>query len=66
MPVTQRARRGSGNHRSGANIYPASADDERTEDPETGEPFEGNELGWIDPRALDAEGNLLSPREMAQ
>jgi hypothetical protein len=36
-------------------IYPASADGERTEDPETGEPFEGNDLGWIDPRALDGE-----------
>jgi hypothetical protein len=46
-------------------IYPASADGERTEDPETGEPFEGNDLGWIDPRALDADGNLLSPREIA-
>jgi hypothetical protein len=47
-------------------IYPSSSDGERTEDPETGEPFEGNDIGWIDPRALDEEGNLLSPREMAQ
>jgi hypothetical protein len=44
-------------------IYPASADGERTEDPETGEPFTGNEIGWIDPRALDEDGELLSPRE---
>jgi hypothetical protein len=29
--------------------YPAIADGERTEAPETGEPFEGNEIGWIDP-----------------
>jgi hypothetical protein len=47
-------------------IYPASADGERTEDPETGEPFEGNDLGWIDPRALDENGELLSPRQMAR
>jgi hypothetical protein len=47
-------------------IYPASADGERTEDPETGEPFEGSDLGWIDPRALDEDGNMLSPREMAR
>jgi hypothetical protein len=48
-------------------IYPASADGERTEDPETGDPFEGNEIGWIDPRALDtATGELLTPREMAR
>lgn len=47
-------------------VYPASADGERTEDPETGDAFEGNELGWIDPRALDEDGNILSPREMAQ
>jgi hypothetical protein len=44
-------------------IYPASTDGERTEDPETGEPFTGNEIGWIDPRALDEDGELLSPRE---
>jgi hypothetical protein len=25
--------------------YPSSADGERTEDPETNEPFEGNEIG---------------------
>jgi hypothetical protein len=47
-------------------IYPASADGERTEDPETGEEFAGNELGWIDPRALDENGELLSPREMSR
>jgi hypothetical protein len=47
-------------------IYPASADGERCEDPETGEPFEGNDIGWIDPRALDENGELLGPREMAQ
>jgi hypothetical protein len=41
-------------------IYPVSADGMRVEDPETGDPFEGNELGWIDPRALDPDGNLLS------
>ena len=46
--------------------YPASADGLRTEDPESGEPFEGNDIGWIDPRALDEDGELLSPREMAQ
>jgi hypothetical protein len=46
--------------------YPASADGLRTEDPESGEAFTGNDLGWIDPRALDEEGELLSPREMAQ
>ena len=27
--------------------YPASADGEATEDPETGEPYEGNEIGWM-------------------
>jgi hypothetical protein len=46
--------------------YPASADGLRTEDAETGEPFTGNELGWIDPRALNEDGELLSPQEMAQ
>jgi hypothetical protein len=46
--------------------YPASADGERTEDPETGEPFTGNQIGWIDPRALNEDGEVLSPREMAQ
>jgi hypothetical protein len=35
--------------------YPASADGERTEDPETGEPFDRNEIGWIDPRAVDED-----------
>jgi hypothetical protein len=38
--------------------YPASQDG--TEDPETGELFEGNEIGWIDPRALDEDGEVLS------
>lgn len=47
-------------------VYPVSADGLRVEDPETGEPFTGNELGWIDPRALDGDQNLLSPQEMAQ
>jgi hypothetical protein len=47
-------------------LYPASADGLRTEDPKSGEAFTGNDLGWIDPRALDEEGELLSPREMAQ
>jgi hypothetical protein len=42
--------------------YPASADGTATEDPETGEPFEGNEIGWIDPRALDEDGEVLSPQ----
>jgi hypothetical protein len=46
--------------------YPASADGLRTEDPETGEPFTGNDIGWIDPRALNEDGELLSPQEMAQ
>jgi hypothetical protein len=47
-------------------IYPVSADGMRIEDPETGEPFTGNELGWIDPRALDENGDLMTPQEMAQ
>jgi hypothetical protein len=47
-------------------IYPVSADGLRVEDPETGEPFDGNDIGWIDPRALDEDGDLLSPQEMAQ
>jgi hypothetical protein len=46
--------------------YPASADGERTEDPETGEAFEGNEIGWIDPRALDEDGEVLPPRRLAE
>jgi hypothetical protein len=46
--------------------YPASADGERTEDPETGEPFEGNDIGWIDPRALDEDGDIMTPRELAR
>jgi hypothetical protein len=28
--------------------------------------FEGNELGRIDPRALEDKGDLLSPREMSR
>jgi hypothetical protein len=47
-------------------VYPASVDGERTEDPETGEPFEGNEIGWIDPRAYNENGEVMSPREMAK
>jgi hypothetical protein len=39
-------------------VHRASADGERTEDPETGEPFTGNEIGWIDPRALDENGDI--------
>jgi hypothetical protein len=46
--------------------YSSSADGERTEDPETREPFEGNEIGWIDPRALDEDGDILSPRQVAR
>jgi hypothetical protein len=46
--------------------YPASADGTATEDPETGEPFEGNEIGWIDPRALDEDGEVLSPQGLAE
>jgi phage terminase large subunit-like protein len=45
--------------------YPASEDGLSTEDPETGEPFEGNEIGWIDPRACNEDGEVLSPRELA-
>jgi hypothetical protein len=47
-------------------VYPVSADGTRVADPETDEDFTGNELGWIDPRALDENENLLSPQEMAQ
>jgi hypothetical protein len=47
-------------------IYPVSADGMRIADPETDEPFTGNEIGWIDPRALDENGDLMSPQEMAQ
>jgi hypothetical protein len=47
-------------------IYPLSADGTRIADPETDEEFTGNDIGWIDPRALDDEGELLSPQEMAQ
>jgi hypothetical protein len=43
--------------------YPASADGERTE-LDDGEPYTGNDIGWIDPRALDEDGELLSPREL--
>jgi hypothetical protein len=46
--------------------YPASADGERTEDPETGELFEGDEIGWIDPRGCDEDNVVLSPRELAE
>ncbi len=28
--------------------------------------YEGNEIGWIDPRALDDDGVLLSPYELEQ
>jgi hypothetical protein len=45
--------------------YPASADGESTEDPETGEQYTGNEIGWIDPRASNEDGEALSPRELA-
>jgi hypothetical protein len=45
--------------------YPASADGEVTEDPETGETFSGNQIGWIDPRASNDDGEVLSPRELA-
>jgi hypothetical protein len=44
--------------------YPASADGLRTEDDETGELFTGNEIGWIEPRATDEDGVVLSPREL--
>jgi hypothetical protein len=37
-------------------IYPVSADGTRIADPETDEDFTGNELGWIDPRALNDDG----------
>jgi hypothetical protein len=40
--------------------YPVSADGTATEDPETGKAFEGNDIGWIDPRACN---DPLSPRE---
>jgi hypothetical protein len=46
--------------------YPPSEDGMRTEDPETGEPFQGNEIGWIDPRACNEDSEVLSPRELAQ
>jgi hypothetical protein len=45
--------------------YPASADGKATEDPETGEAFSGNE-SWINPRALDEDGEVLSPQELAE
>jgi hypothetical protein len=41
--------------------YPSSADGMATEDPETGE---ANDIGWTDPRALDAEQEVLSPRAL--
>jgi predicted phage terminase large subunit-like protein len=28
--------------------------------------YEGNDLGWIDPRALDEEGNLVAPDELQE
>jgi hypothetical protein len=43
--------------------YPVSSDGERVEH-EDEEEFTGNDIGWIDPRALDDDGELLSPREM--
>jgi hypothetical protein len=49
--------------------YPASEDGTATEDPETGEPFEGNEIGWIDPRALTprlAQGTVSGVRVSSQ
>jgi hypothetical protein len=46
--------------------YPASDDGLRTEDPETGEEFGGNQIGWVDPQAQDADGNMLLPRELAE
>jgi hypothetical protein len=45
-------------------VYPVSADGLRIADPETDEPFTGNDIGWIDPRALDENQELLSPQEM--
>jgi hypothetical protein len=45
--------------------YPASPDVEITEF-EDGEPYTGNDIGWIDPRALDEDGEVLSPQEMAE
>jgi hypothetical protein len=44
--------------------YPASADGMATEDPETGEPFCGNDIGRTDPRALNADQEVLSPRAL--
>jgi hypothetical protein len=38
--------------------YPAGVDGEATEDP-------GNDIGWIDPRARDEDGEVLSPRQLA-
>jgi hypothetical protein len=46
--------------------YPASEDGLRTEDPETGEEYTGNEIGWIDPRASNEAGEALSPWELAE
>jgi hypothetical protein len=39
------------------------ADGERTEYDED-EPYEGNDIGWIDPRATDQDGEILTPREL--
>jgi hypothetical protein len=45
--------------------FPASEDGTATEDPETGEAYTGNDIGWIDPRASDDDGEVLSPRQLA-
>jgi hypothetical protein len=47
-------------------VYPVCADGITIGDPETGEPFTGNDLGWIDPRALEESGELMTAQEMAQ
>jgi hypothetical protein len=39
---------------------------ERTEDPETGDVFLGNQIGWIDPRASNEDGEALSPWELSE
>jgi phage terminase large subunit-like protein len=46
--------------------YPASVDGLRTEDPETGEEFDGNDIGWIDPRAIGSDGHVMPPRELSR
>jgi hypothetical protein len=40
------------------NVHPTEFDD--------GEPYDGNDLDWIDPRALDDDGKVLPRREMAK